>query len=323
MLAGRRLHLAVGLPLVELGGVLLHVVAAVGVGGDRLEQQEPRAHRAVRVLEAHGDEAHLLAGHLGAAVDREEGAGARVEGRIPGAPEALTGRARLEHVHRAAHGDERGLGLEDVELVLADAEADRTYALVVLDDGVRDEDALVVLAARLLQRVLRGLGHDDLVRLAVDHELPTALVDVVALLVLPDGQTPFLEEVHRGVHVAGDARHQVLAGDAHQVVADVVDVVLQRVVAAVQVHVLVDCGQAHGHRTRAVHGCLVDERDLQPVLLGPVGRLHRRAAGGHSATADQQVGFDRHSLELRHCRASPRKSPLPNSRNRQGRVRSG
>ncbi len=30
-----RLHLAVGLPLLQLGGVVLHVVAALGVGGDR------------------------------------------------------------------------------------------------------------------------------------------------------------------------------------------------------------------------------------------------------------------------------------------------
>jgi hypothetical protein len=260
------------------------------------------------VLEAHRDEAHFLTRHLGSAEDREERAGTGVEGRIPRAAEALTRGARLEHVHRTAHGHQGGLGLEHVELVLADAEPDGAHALVAFHQRVGDEHPLEVLAARVLQGVLRGLGHDDLVRLAVDHELPTALVDVLPLLVLPDGEPPLLEQVDGGVHVPGDVGDQVLTGDAHEVVANVVAVVLQGVVAGVQVDVLVDGGQAHGDRARAVHGRLVHQRDLQSVLLGPVGRLDGRTAGGHAAPADEQVGLDRHSLELRHCPKSPRKS---------------
>jgi hypothetical protein len=170
---------------------------------------------------------------------------------------------------------------------------------------VRDEHALEVLAAGFRQGVLRRLRHDDLVRLAVDHQLPAALVDVLAVLVLPDGQAPLLEQVDRRIHVAGDAGHAVLAGDAHEVVADVVKVVLQRVVAAVEVHVLVDGREAHCDRAGAVHGGLVDHGDLQAVFLRPIRCFDRRTAGGHAAAADQQIGFDCYRFKLRHFPISP------------------
>ena len=141
---------------------------------------------------------------------------------------------------RATHGGQRGLGFEHVHLVLSDTEPDGAHALVTVYEGVGDEDALEVLPIGLRQSVLGSLGNDDLVRLAVDHQLPTTLVDVSALLILPDGQAPLLEQVNRRVHVASDAGHEVLAGDAHEVVPDVVTVILQGIVAAVQVHVLVD-----------------------------------------------------------------------------------
>ena len=109
-----------------------------------------------------------------------------------------------------------------------------------------DEHPFEVLPAGLGQRVLGGLGHDDLVRLAVDHQLPAALMHVLAVLVLPDGQAPLLEQVDRGVDVARDVGDEILARDAHQIVADVVDVVLYGIVAAVEVDVHVDGRQAHG-----------------------------------------------------------------------------
>ncbi len=41
-------------------------------------------------------------------------------------------------------------------------------------------------------------------------------------------------------------------------------------------------------------------RDLQAVLLGPVGRFHRRPAGGHATPDDQEVSFHDYSFEICH-----------------------
>ena len=203
-------------------------------------------------------------------------------------------------MHRAAHGHQRGFGLEHVELVLAHREAHGAGAAVAVHQRADDENALEDLAhAALQQGVLGGFRHDDLVGLAVDHELPAAFMNVLALLVFPDRQAPLLEQVHGGVHVAGDVGHQVFAGDAHQVVAHVVHVVLDGVVAVLQAHVLVDGRKAHGHGAGTVHGGLVHQRDLQAVLLGPVGRFDSRAAGGHAAAQNQQIGFDGNSFKIR------------------------
>jgi hypothetical protein len=203
-------------------------------------------------------------------------------------------------VDRAAHGGDDGLGLEDVELLLADAEADRAGDPVAVHERGDDEDALEDLALAGREGVLRGLGDDDLVGLAVDHQLPATLVDVAAVGVLPDRQAPLLEQVDGAVDVTRDAGHEILAADTHQVVADVVHVVLHRVLAVLEAHVLVDGGETHRHRTRAVHGGLVDERDLDAVLLGPVGRLDGRTTGRHSASTDQEVGLNRDGLEVGH-----------------------
>ena len=124
--------------------------------------------------------------------------------------------------------------------------------------------------------------------------------NVRAVLVLPDRQAPLLEQVHGRIHVARDVGHQVLARDAHQVVAHVVDVVLDGVRAVPQAHVLVDGREAHGHGAGAVHGGLVHQGDLQAVLLGPVGRFYGRAAGGHAAAEDQQIGFNYNILKIGH-----------------------
>ena len=38
-------------------------------------------------------------------------------------------------------------------------------------------------------------GHDDLVGFTVDHELPATFVNVLAISVQPDGESPFFEQV--------------------------------------------------------------------------------------------------------------------------------
>jgi len=208
-------------------------------------------------------------------------------------------------VDRTAHGDEGGLGLEDVDLVFAHAEADGPGALVAIHERMGDEDALVDLAVGFGDGVLGGLGDDALVGLAVDHELPATFVDVLAVGVGPDGEAPLLEEVDRGVHVPRDAGHEVLTGDAHEVVAHVVKVIVKGVVSAVEIDVLVDRREAHGDGAGAIHRGLVHDRDLEAMLLGPVCRFDRSAAGGHPATEEQQIGFDCDCFEISHFPISP------------------
>ena len=131
---------------------------------------------------------------------------------------------------RAAHGIQGCFRPEDEQLVLADREADRAGAAVAIQQRTNDEHAFVNLSYTCFaERVLGRFGDDHLIGLAVDHELPTAFMNVLAVLVLPDRQTPLLEEMDGGVHVTGDVGYQVLTGDAHEIVADVVNVVLQGV----------------------------------------------------------------------------------------------
>ncbi len=212
-------------------------------------------------------------------------------------------------MHRAAHGRHDGLGLEDVELLFAHGKTNGARDLVAVHQRGDDEDALIDLSVGFLEGVLGGLGHDDLVGLAVDHELPPALVDVLAVRVGPDGEAPLLKQVDGAVDVTGDGSHQVVTGDAHQVLLNVVDVILDGVLAAGDINVLVDRRQAHGDRTGAVHGSLVHEGDLDVILLGPIRGLDSGAAGGHAAAQDQQVGCDLYSFPVSHLEKSPSKFP--------------
>jgi hypothetical protein len=67
-------------------------------------------------------------------------------------------------------------------------------------------------------------------------------MDVVSLLVLPNGETPFFEQVDRGVYVPGDVVYQVLAGDAHEVILYIVHIVFRGVVALFDPDILVKSG---------------------------------------------------------------------------------
>ena len=97
---------------------------------------------------------------------------------------------------------------------------------------------------------------------------------------------------------------------------------------SVEADVLVDGREAHGHGAGAVHRRLVDQRNLQAVLLGPIGRFDRRAAGGHAAAEDQQIGFDNYSFKIRHSlpplqREDPAGPRTPGSVNERGTVEVG
>src|SRR5690606_18312035 len=87
--------------------------------------------------------------------------------RVPGTAGAFTHGARTEDVHAAAGGQHDGLGLVDVDLVLAGGEADRTgdaRRVVLVVHQLHDEHAL--LDAVETEGLLGGLGDDPLVGLA-------------------------------------------------------------------------------------------------------------------------------------------------------------
>ena len=158
---------------------------------------------------------------------REVGRRTRVPGWVPGAAHAFAGTPGFEDVHGAAHGYQGSLGFEHVKLVLAHREPHRPGTALAIHERPDDEYALKDLAdAALQQGVLGSFRHDHLVGFAVDHELPPALMNVGAFLIFPDGQAPLLKQVHGGIHVPGDVGHQIFTGDAHEIVAHVIHIVL-------------------------------------------------------------------------------------------------
>jgi hypothetical protein len=207
-------------------------------------------------------------------------------------------------VHRAAHLGTDSLSLEYVEFLFAGAEAVSAGDLVAVHDGTDDEYALVNFETGFVHGVEGGLGHDHLVRLTVDHDLPTALTDVLAVFIGPDGQAPFFEQMHGRVDVAGDVEDQVVTGDAHQVLADVANVVFASVLVVAVANILVDGGKAHGHGAGAGGHSLVNQGNLQAIFLGPVGSLYSGATGAHAAAADQEVRIDDYGFPIFHYMSS-------------------
>ena len=163
-----------------------------------------------------------------------------------------------------------------MNLVLADGETNGTgngVRPVLVQQHLDDENTL---HDRLFaQRLLGRLGDDALVGLAVDHDLPFtgpyrlatltegrsrlgAVQGGAVLGLLPDRQTPFLKQLDRLINVTAEVIDQILAHNAHQVVANHLDVVFDSVFA----NIGVDSGQTLGNGTGTFHGCLVAEDDF-------------------------------------------------------------
>jgi hypothetical protein len=187
-----------------------------------------------------------------------------------------------------------------IELVIAHAEAGGAGdagRIVLVGDETDDEDVLLNLVEP--ERLLGGFGDDPLVGLAVDHYLPAARAYRLAAFLqrlafvaglLPDGQAPLLEVVHGVVHVATDVIDQILAGDAHEILAHVPDIVRGIVLA----HVGVDGREALGNGAGSIHGGLVDELHFEvdallPGFLDPLHDLERRTTGGHATADDEDI----------------------------------
>ena len=141
-------------------------------------------------------------------------------------------------MYRAAHGRNHGFGFKYVKLVFTDTEADRTNASAVFDQRFGNENSLVDIIHA--DGVFSRFGHDDFIGFAVDHQLPAAFMNVVTFGVFPDGETPFFEKMYGRIDVPGDIGHEVLAGNPHQIVSYVIDIIFDRIFAAVYVNVLVN-----------------------------------------------------------------------------------
>ena len=249
--------------------------------------QEVGADRAITVLETRQHDAIFHLRHLGAGVDHEPIGGRGRPGRIPGAAGTFAHRTRLEDVGGAARAADHGLGLEDVVVACADVEADGTgnpVLLAVIHQQVGDADAV----EDLVRRFLGGLGHDGLVGLAVNHDLPSPFTQIApGFRVLHDGQAPLFELVHRGVDVTGHVEQQVFPHQPHQVDASVADMVLRIIFAPAGAHVAVDGVQALGDRTGAIDIGLLGNDDL--LVLAPEPGLPCGTGAAKARTDDQNI----------------------------------
>ncbi len=251
--------------------------------------QEVGADGTVAILETGQDDAILHLRHLGADFDRQRIGGRTAPRRVPGAAHALPHGSGLIDVRCATGRDDHGFCAEHVEVAGAHVEADgarHAVFVALVREKVRNHDAVVDLGGGLA----RGLGYDRLVALAVDHDLPFAFTLITPRFrVAHDRQAPFLELVHRRVHVPRDVVAQVLTHEAHQVIAGVTYVVLWLVLVPLHAHVAVDRIQALGNRAAALDICFFDAHDLE--VAAPVPGLVGGAATGHPAADDENVGI--------------------------------
>src|SRR6266850_5667978 len=91
-----------------------------------------------------------------------------------------------------------------------------------------------------------------------------------------------------------DVVAQVLAHQAHEVVAGIADMVLGLVLAPLHAHVAVDRVETLGDGAAALDVRFLDADDLQ--VASPVARFVGRAAAGHAAADDEDVRVDEYGF---------------------------
>ncbi len=299
---GDGLAQAVRSPLRKLIGAGYHVLFTHCVGCAGLEQEEPSADRAVTIFKTNRDEAHFLAGHFCAGHNGEICGGAGIPRRIPGAAEAFTDGPGTEYVYCAAHQSDGCFGFEYVKLVFTYAEAYAADAFVAVHKGLGDENALIqpILEAGFVHGVLCGFGHEHFIGLTVDHDLPTAFMHVLAGVVFPNGEAPFLEKMDGRVNVTSDIVHQVFTGYAHEILTNVLHVVFQRIFAGCVADVLVDGGKTHCNSAGTVHSGFVNHGHAEAMLLRPICCFKGGATGRHTTTDDEEISIDYYGFKIRH-----------------------
>ena len=156
--------------------------------------------------------------------------------------------------------------------------------LGVIHQQVGDADAV----EDLVRRLFGGLGHDGLVGLAMNHDLPTPFTQITpGFRVLHDRQAPLFELMHRGVNVTCHVKQQVFPHHPHQVDAGVTDMILRLVLAPAGAHVTVDGVQPLSDRTGAVDIGLLGNDNL--FVLTPEPGLPCGTRAAQTCTDDQNI----------------------------------
>ena len=278
-------------------GPLRFVFFPVGVLGVRLQVQEVGAHRAVTVLEPGQHDPVLHLRHLGADEDRQRIRRGAAPWRIPRPPHAFADRAGFVDMRCTAGTHDHGLRAEHIKVPGTDIETDGPgdpVGLCAVHQQVGHHDPVVDFGRRLAG----SLGDDRLVALAVNHDLPLAFA-----LILPGfgvahhRQAPLLELVHAGIDMPGDVVAQILANQAHEVVAGVADMILGLVLVPPHAHVRVDRIQTLSDGAAALDIGLFGAHDLQ--IAPPIPGFVRRPAAGHAAADDQDIGLHKYRFSAR------------------------
>ena len=191
-----------------------------------------------------------------------------------------------------------------MDFIFTGRETDRACNLVfyvLVKKHLDDENSFQ--AVLFAKSGFRGLGNDTFIGLAVDHDLPftgtyrrsaftqglgrLGAVKVFSIIAdLPDRESPFLKQFDRLVNVTAEVIDEVLANNAHQVVTDHLDVVLNRVFADVGV----DSGKSLCNSAGTLHGSLVDKGDFH-VSRSPFHYLECGTASGHATADDKDIAF--------------------------------
>src|SRR5262245_36612207 len=195
-------------------------------------------------------------------------------------------------MRRTAGGYDDGLRAEDVVVPVTDVETDGASDPVgfrVVHQQVGHHDPVVDFGGGLAG----GLRDDRLVTFAVNHDLPFALALVPPGFRVPHhGETPLLELVNCGVHVAGDIVAQILPHQTHEVVPGVADMVLWLVLVPLHAHVAVDRVKALRDGAAALDVRLLDAHNLQ--VAPPIPGFVCGPAASHAAADDEDIRIHEH-----------------------------
>ena len=105
---------------------------------------------------------------------------------------------RTKNTRGATRGGYNCFGLKDVDFVISHAEAYRSSDLArVLCVKEQSDGKNPLVDVSFSNRCFCRLCNDGLIRLTMDHDLPTPLALVSPIGILEDRESPFLEKVYR------------------------------------------------------------------------------------------------------------------------------
>ena len=197
----------------------------------------------------------------------------------------------------AAGGNNHRLRPEHIEMAGPHAESDGTGNPIgtrPVHEEMRHHDAVVYLRGGLRG----GFGHDRLIALPVNHDLPLAFPQVAAsLLVSHDRQTPLLELVNRGVDMPRDIVDEILPHQAHEITAGVAHVIFRLVLAPLHAHVAIDGRKTVCNGAASFDVRLFDQDDLE--VASPISGFVSGPAAAKATADDENVRIDKYGFSGR------------------------